>query len=151
MSKPEYTLDLLQLTPKNLGQLKVLNAHCFPVNYGLPFYQQMLDSPDLSRLGYSADCLVAAIGCKLEGKRLYIMTLGVLEHYRRRGFAHQLLEWAISHAKNAKLSEIALHVQTNNSGALEFYSKSGFVIQRTDPNYYPQLDPQSAHYLVRSL
>lgn len=151
MSSQKHKLDLVQLTPRNLGQLKVLNAHCFPVNYGKPFYEQMLDTPELSRLGYVADCLVGAIGCKLEGKRMYIMTLGVLEHYRRKGFANQLLDWALSHARTSGLSEVALHVQTSNSGALEFYARNGFEIKRTDPHYYPQLEPQSAHYLVKTL
>ena len=144
-------LQLGLLTDKNIGQLRVLNSHCFPVRYQDSFYEQLLANSDLTRLGYCSDCLVAAIGCKRESKRLYIMTLGVLENYRRHKFGSQLLDWVASKAREESLSEIALHVQTSNLGAIEFYKRHGFMIIHTDENYYPQLTPSSAHYLVRKL
>lgn len=146
-----YKLDLVSLTTKNVGQLRVLNTHCFPVKYQDSFYEQLHANTDLVRMGFFADCLVAAIGCKVESKRLYIMTLGVLEKYRRFGFGSQLLDWAIGQAKQRELAEVALHVQTNNGDAIEFYKRHGFVVDHTDNDYYPQLVTSSAHYLVRKL
>ena len=146
-----FNVDLVQLTPKNLGQLRLLNQHCFPIAYRESFYQQLLATTELTRLGYFADCLVGAIGCKIESRRMYVMTLGVLDQYRRFGFGTQLLDWAIRQAITENMSEIALHVQTNNEGALSFYKKHGFVIQHKEDDYYPQLDPSSAYYLVRKL
>jgi ribosomal protein S18 acetylase RimI-like enzyme len=145
------SLVLGPLTEKNIGQLRVLNTQCFPVRYQDSFYEQLKANADLVRLGHCADCLVAAIGCKIQSSRLYIMTLGVLENYRRCNFGSQLVEWAVETARKKSLGEIALHVQTNNIGAIEFYKKHGFTIIHTDPNYYPQLDPSGAHYLVRKL
>jgi ribosomal protein S18 acetylase RimI-like enzyme len=79
------------------------------------------------------------------------MTLGVLEAYRRNGFATQLLDWAVKTARTENLAEVALHVQTNNDAAVTFYKKNGFVIDSKDVDYYPQLDPSSAYCLVRKL
>ena len=146
-----YSLDLVKLTPKNMGQVRVLNQHCFPVLYRDSFYEQLLANTELTRLGYFADCLVSAIGCKIESKCLYIMTLGVLSEYRRFGFGTQLLKWATEKGLSEKLSEIALHVQTNNVDALEFYKSHGFRIEREEADYYPQLKPSSAYYLVKNL
>ena len=147
----DYSLDLVRLTPKNIGQVRVLNQHCFPVVYRDSFYEQLLPNTEYTRLGYFADCLVATIGCKIESKRMYIMTLGVLSEYRRFGFGSQLLSWATENAISEKLSEIALHVQTNNLVALDFYKKHSFVVKSEERDYYPQLSPSSAFYLVKRL
>ena len=147
----ENELDLLKITEKNIGQVRILNLHCFPVIYRDSFYEQLLVNSDLTRLGFFADCLVAAVGCKIESGRMYIMTLGVLTEYRRFGFGSKLLSWVTEKAISEGLSEIALHVQTNNLVALEFYKKNGFVVEREELDYYPQLSPSSAFYLVRRL
>lgn len=147
----EYALDFVKLTPKNIGQVRVLNQHCFPVSYREAFYDQLLAIPELTSLGYFADCLVGAIGCKTESNRLYIMTLGVLSEYRRFGFGTHLLDWAIEKGISERMTEICLHVQTNNIAAIEFYKSNGFTIEREESDYYPQLSPSSAYYLVKKL
>ncbi len=144
-------VDLVKLTPKNIGQVKLLNQHCFPIKYRDAFYEQLLANEDLAVLGYFADCLVCAIGCKVESKRMYIMTLGVLSEYRRLGFGSQLLDWVKEKAVSENLTEICLHVQTNNGIALEFYRQNGFIVEGEEADYYPQLSPSSAYYLVRRI
>ena len=154
MPKQEKTalkLDLVQITPKNLGQVKLLHKKCFPIEYKDSFYEQLLANSDFVRLGYVADCLVATIGCKIESKRMYIMTLGVLESHRRFGLGTQLLDWAVEKARSEHLTELVLHVQTNNTWAIDFYKIHGFAIDKTEPDYYPQLSPSSAYHLVRRL
>ena len=149
--KKSYKLDLVNITPKNLGQVKLLHSKCFPIDYKDSFYEQLLANSDHVRLGYVADCLVGTIGCKIESKRMYIMTLGVLDAYRRFGIGSQLLDWVVEKARSEKISDLVLHVQTSNNAALEFYKNHGFVIDRTENDYYPQLSPSSAYYLVRRL
>lgn len=156
MTRTSNRLQFAALSEKNLGQLRELNAHCFPIAYREPFYEQLLSSKYV-QLGYCADALVGAIACMphsgpQSGNQFYIMLLGVLDHYRRKGFASQLLDWAIEKARNQPdVKEVVLHVQTNNESALSFYKKMGFRIQRTDEDYYPQLDPSSAHFLVKRI
>lgn len=103
-----------EITEKNLGQLKILNAAILPVRYNDKFYQGLLHHLEYSKLGetpwvypryltcqaFHTDILVGAVCCRLEmpnskaasppvggvtGPRLYIMTLGVLAPYRRLG------------------------------------------------------------------
>ena len=150
-TKKSVKLDLVTITPKNMGQVKLLHSKCFPIEYKDSFYEQLLANSDFVRLGYVADCLVGTIGCKIESKRMYIMTLGVLNAYRRLGIGSQLLDWVVEKARSEDLSELVLHVQTNNTAGSDFYKQHGFILEKTEPDYYPQLSPSSAHYLVRRL
>jgi ribosomal protein S18 acetylase RimI-like enzyme len=146
-----HKLDFVQITSKNVGQVRLLNSKCFPIQYKEAFYEQLIANSEFVKLGYYADCLVGTVGCKIESKRLYIMTLGVLQNYRRYGFGSQLLDWVIETARREELAEIVLHVQTSNEAAICFYKNLGFHIERTEDDYYPQLVPSSALYLVKRL
>lgn len=103
----ESTIDLGDLTDKNVGQLKILNAAIFPVKYNDKFYSDLLlaGREELTKLGmllitivifkkikqnnlffsaYYNDVLVGAVCCRIEDEhKLYIMTLGVLAPYRQ--------------------------------------------------------------------
>jgi hypothetical protein len=78
-----------ELTEKNVGQLRLLNTVVFPVNYNDTFYRDLLIDPTLTRLALYNDVLVGGLCCRVEnkpagaGRRLYIMTLGVLAPYRK--------------------------------------------------------------------
>ena len=148
---PSLKVDFVNITSKNLGQVKLLHSKCFPIEYKDSFYEQLLENARNVSLCYVSDCLVGTIGCKIESKRMYIMTLGVLERYRSFRIGTQLLDWVISKARSDNMSEIVLHVQTNNKRAIDFYKRRGFVIEKTEDDYYPQLSPSSAYYLVKRL
>ncbi|TKY85007.1 hypothetical protein EX895_006087 [Sporisorium graminicola] len=102
-------IDVAQLTPNNLGQLRKLNSVLFPVQYSERFYKDVLD-PDASeicKLGLFNDVAVGTICCRLEPVsqgvvRIYIMTLGVLAPYRRLGIASALLEHVLDHVRPGK-------------------------------------------------
>ncbi|CAD7947824.1 unnamed protein product [Amoebophrya sp. A25] len=84
-------------------------------------------------------------------KIVYIMALSLLPAYRRGGIATSLLNWFLEAAKKEGVKTVALHVQTSNEVALEFYKKYGFTTQKTVENYYAKLEPASAYYLTKSL
>lgn len=44
-----------------------------------------------------------------------------------------------------------LHVQTTNQEALDWYTKRGFVIEKTVEDYYRNIDDRDAYILVRKL
>lgn len=82
--------------------------------------------------------------------RVYIMTLCVLEPYRRMGLAKQLVQRVVDYVKNRVLEveEVGLHVQMSNEAALQFYKKMGFDIRYTGKNYYTDIEPTvDAFYL----
>ena len=112
------TLDVRfgELTVKNYEQMRVLNYMTLPVIYSENFYDMLKSYQRYSKFAYVKDVLVGAISCKediLEGgeRVCYIMTITVLEPYKRYGIATQLLQQAISDCmKDRKVSKMTLHV-----------------------------------------
>jgi hypothetical protein len=43
--------DLGDVTPNNLGQVKVLHKTLFPVHYGENFYNELLEAGEFAKLG----------------------------------------------------------------------------------------------------
>lgn len=43
--------DLGDVTPNNLGQVKVLHKVLFPVHYGENFYNELLEAGEFAKLG----------------------------------------------------------------------------------------------------
>ncbi|EST06343.1 GNAT domain protein [Kalmanozyma brasiliensis GHG001] len=106
-------IDVAQLTPNNLGQLRKLNSVLFPVQYSERFYKDVLlpDAAEVCKLGLFNDVAVGTICCRLEHVskdvvRIYIMTLGVLAPYRRLGIASALLQHVLDHVSPGKEIQI---------------------------------------------
>ncbi|KAH0628612.1 hypothetical protein JD844_009970 [Phrynosoma platyrhinos] len=123
-------IELGDVTPHNIKQLKRLNQVIFPVSYNDKFYKDVLEVGELAKLAYFNDIAVGAVCCRVDHsqnqKRLYIMTLGCLAPYRR-------------------------HVQISNESAIDFYRKFGFEIIETKKNYYKRIEPADAHVLQKNL
>ena len=87
-----------------------------------------------------------------EGKKvLYIMTIGVLEPYRRLKIGTKLIEWAEEECKKNKATEIYLHVWTPNTEALSFYERLGYTNKEKLTNYYRRLVPPDCYYLTKEI
>lgn len=136
-------------------QLKKLNIALFPVRYNDKYYADALASGEFTKLAYYSDICVGAIACRLEKKdgavRVYIMTLGVLAPYRGLGIGTMLLNHVLDLCSTQNISEIYLHVQTNNEEAINFYKKFGFEITETIKNYYTNITPPDCYVLTKYL
>merc|ERR1712106_13507 len=136
------SIELGSLTVHNLEQVKLLNSVLFPLIYTPKFYNELLKVGEYAKMAYYEKIFVGAVCCRVEqdkelGKRLYILSLGVLAPYRRRGVATALYNHVLEHAQKEKdIKEIYLHVQTTNEDAVEFYKKYGFDVTRTVKDYY---------------
>ncbi|XP_076961111.1 uncharacterized protein LOC143637656 [Bidens hawaiensis] len=138
----------------NLTQLKKLNSILFPVRYNNKYYADVLASGDFTKLAYYSDTCVGSITCRLEKKddgaaRVYIMTLGVLAPYRGLGIGTQLLNHVLDLSSKENVSEVYLHVQTNNEDAINFYKKFGFEITETIRNYYVRITPPDCYVVTK--
>ncbi|CAD6884410.1 unnamed protein product [Tilletia controversa] len=101
-------VSLTAPTPNNIGQVRKLNSVLFPVRYSEKWYKDILkaDNLALSRIGLFNDIPVGLLAARYEqasthapeigGVNIYLMTLGVLAPYRRRGLASELLRNLLS-------------------------------------------------------
>lgn len=152
-----------EITSKNLKQLEKLCEATFPVHYSHGFYNDIvLSNLDYCRYFFFSDVVVGSICCRFDTlkepkddktRRLYMMTLSVLEPYRNQGVGTALLNWLKDTIKDKMLGEmkdvydIGLHVHTINEEALRFYKGHGFEQVETVPGYYPNLQPDTAYRL----
>ncbi|KAI8090531.1 acyl-CoA N-acyltransferase [Thamnidium elegans] len=151
--------DLGDVTPNNLGQVKVLHKVLFPVNYGENFYTELLEAGEFANIAYYNDVCVGTVCCRKEVDdtnpelfKVYMMTIGVLEPYRHLGLGSQLFEHILEQAKLAKnVSKVYLHAQTTNNRAIEFYKKYDFEIVSTEKDYYKNIEPRDAYLLSKTI
>ncbi|KAL9316852.1 hypothetical protein ACSQ67_017853 [Phaseolus vulgaris] len=61
----------------------------------------------------------------------------------------KLLNHALDLCSKQNISEVYLHVQTNNEDAINFYKKFGFEITETIQNYYTNITPPDCYVLTR--
>lgn len=144
------------LTDKNVGQMRMLNEFLYPIRYQDKFYTDILVQHEWSQYVFLRDVLVGAICCRLEptdeGFKLYVLTLGVLEAYRRLGLADRMLAHITAKAREQpEIQEIYLHVQDGNDAALAFYKKNMFDASEHLPDYYKNVTPTGATLLRKLL
>uniref|UniRef100_A0A3B5K2Z9 N-alpha-acetyltransferase 50 n=1 Tax=Takifugu rubripes TaxID=31033 RepID=A0A3B5K2Z9_TAKRU len=125
-------IELGDVTPHNIKQLKRLNQVIFPVSYNDKFYKDVLEVGELAKLAYFNDIPVGAVCCRVDHsqnqKRLYIMTLGCLAPYRRLGIGTKMLNHVLNICeKDGTFDNIYLHVQINNESAIDFYQRRAFA------------------------
>ncbi|KXS10301.1 acyl-CoA N-acyltransferase [Gonapodya prolifera JEL478] len=87
---------------------------------------------------------------------VYIMTIGVLDEYRRMGIASQLLSSVINPLCTLfpLASRVRLHVHTPNIAAVRLYERNGFRIVKEEKGYYAHnkgVEPPDAYLLERPL
>ena len=77
----------------------------------------------------------------IENSRMvYILTLGVVSKYRRKGIATILIDKLIDNVQSNPMLEdcraIYLHVLTTNTSAIRFYRRLNFVCHKLLSDYY---------------
>ena len=151
-SSKEIKVVFGNITRNNYEQLKQLNNLSLPVRYQRGFYDRIVYGLRFGRFAYYNDIIVGAITWKYDDckgqKNVYIMTINVLDAYKRNKIGSQLLHELIRLHKNMKeISYINLHVQVCNEVALKFYLKNGFENVETIEKYYTDIEPKGAYYL----
>ncbi len=76
------------------------------------------------------------VGVPLDNTTLRIMMLAVTFEYNMKGIGSSLLNDSLNYAKSRMMTSIVLEVGTENSDALDFYSKRGFKVTGLLPKYY---------------
>jgi len=145
----------LSFSPVNkstVGLLKIIHRELLPVHYSDDIYEMMQDPKAAhSELAFLYDdTAVGEVAFRIEahegGSRAYLMTIGVLKTYQRYGIGTLLLQHAIDEAKKlSPISELYLHVQAINEGAIEFYRRHNFVQGELVAGFYKSLENGDAY------
>lgn len=105
----------------------------------------------------NADCLIATIRGKAVGfclaayreKRGHIITMDILEAYRRHKIGSRLLGAVESRLAESGVNEIILETATENHSAIAFWQKHGYRTRDIWKGYYP--GGRDAYAMIKSI
>lgn len=73
---------------------------------------------------------------ELGDTKAHLLLLAVMPLYRRQGVGSALMRWLDTLCTTAGLFEIRLEVRAQNTGAIDFYRRLDFTIERRRVGYY---------------
>lgn len=159
-NKKSKSLDITfgPINRNNYNNLKQLNNMTLPVRYQDGFYIRIYHGVRFGRFAYYNDIIVGAISWKYDTydgvNSIYLMTISVLDEYRRYNIGSKLLQEMIRIHRDVKeVAYVNLHVQISNTVALKFYEKNNFEKVKLVENYYTgtEINPKDAYYLKFNL
>ncbi len=82
----------------------------------------------------------------------HILNLCVMQSHQRQGLGRQLLQYALTEAKQRKIGIAYLEVRRSNAGAIALYQTLGFRLVGERKRYYPGVpENEDALVFARSL
>jgi ribosomal-protein-alanine N-acetyltransferase len=145
---------------EDLETVMKINMTTLPENYTREFYLDLYRGfPEGFILAEVEGRVVGYVMCRLEWgldvlklravRRGHIVSIAVLEGYRRRGIGEALMLKALEAMKARQCEEAFLEVRVSNGPAISLYRKLGFEISRRLPAYYR--DGEDAYEMVKPL
>ena len=118
--------------------LALLHARCFPEE---PWDIEALDrilalSGGFGRLAWQGDAPVGFALARDLGEECEILSLGVMQEFRRRGAGQALLKAVMAEAARLGRPSVVLEVAADNGAARALYDGAGFVAVGHRPRYY---------------
>jgi len=149
-----------QATLNDIDRVMYINRVSLPENYTKTFFIEHLRRwPKVFLVAEVNGVVVGYVMSRVETgwghtkygltKKGHIVSIAVLEGYRRRGIGTALMEAALRGLKEYGAKEVYLEVRVSNIPAIRLYEKLGFTIKKTIPYYY--LDGEDAYLMVKSL
>jgi [ribosomal protein S18]-alanine N-acetyltransferase len=136
------SVTIRQYDPHDFAPLHKLDRACFPpgIAYSKTMLRYFLAQP-------GAECLVAADGGKIVGFILseenpplaHIVTLDVVESYRRHKVGTELLREIEANLKFRGVRTVLLETATTNEAGIAFWERHGYRKEAVLKNYYPGL------------
>lgn len=125
-----------------------INLKTLPEHYSDYFYESLLaEMPEAFLVAENHGKLVGYIMCKTEYgfsnfkklgfvKKGHVVSVAVLEEYRKKGLGSAIVEEAIRGVKERRCDELYLEVRCSNNDAVRLYEKLGFFIKQRLKAYY---------------
>ena len=134
--------------PSDLIPIMEINLKTLPEHYSDYFYESLLvEVPEAFIVAEINGKHVGYVMCKTEYgfsnfkklgfvKKGHVVSIAVLEEYRKRGIGKILVEESIKGIIQKKCDEFYLEVRCSNTEAVRLYEKLGFVIKQQLNVYY---------------
>ena len=134
--------------PGDLIPVMEINMKTLPEHYSDYFYESLLaELPEAFLIGEIGGRHTGYIMCKTEYgfsnfkklgfvKKGHVVSVAVLDEFRRRGIGKGLVEEAINGVKSKKCDELYLEVRCSNNDAVKLYENMGFIIKQRLKSYY---------------
>lgn len=145
-------IALRPYSPEDFESLYEIDQACYAtgIAYSRPELRAYLRFPN-------ADCLIATIRGKPVGfcltayreARGHIITIDVLEAYRRHKIGSRLLEAVESRLAKSGVREVILETATENHSAIAFWEKHGYRTRGIWKGYYP--GGRDAYAMIKSI
>jgi len=134
--------------------MKALQDILFPIKYELGFYEKLVTKQNqgvVSMLGFQNEDLVSLATARVKKaskwtkllccKRQtvitgYIMTIGIDPKYRRQGLGTLVLKKILFELFKLGCKSVLLHVKSDNTPAINFYKKHGFIMVAQKDSFY---------------
>ena len=125
-----------------------INLKTLPEHYSDYFYESLLaEIPEAFIVAEVNGKHVGYVMCKTEYgfsnfkklgfvKKGHVVSIAVLEEFRKKGIGKALVEESIKGVKIKKCDEFYLEVRCSNNEAVRLYEKLGFVIKQQLNAYY---------------
>ena len=137
-----------KFVPTDLKRVFEIENMSFDRSYGINMFQQLYEMGIGFLVAEEDDYVIGYVMFWIKYEyQGHIISIAVDKNYRRQGAGTHLLVKAISILSLLKIDTIYLEVNENNEGAVEFYKKFNFQIDRVVPGYYENGDGAIIMYL----
>ena len=147
---------------EDLEHVMQINAACLPENYSSYFYRDLYQRyPETFRVAEVEGTVQGYIMCRIErgwskigkltpARLCHIVSIAVMENYRRRGIGRKLIVEAMRKGRDVYgASEGYLEVRTSNDAAIGLYDVLGFKKVKRNYGYY--MDGEDAWVMAATL
>ena len=151
-ARQSVKISLRPYSPEDFEALYEIDQACYAqgIAYSRPEMRAYLRFPN-------ADCLIAMMRGKPVGfcltayreDRGHIITIDVLEAYRRHKVGSRLLDAVESRLAQSGVSEVILETATENHSAIAFWEKHGYRTRGVWKGYYP--GGRDAYAMIKSI
>lgn len=141
-------------TSSDFPKLLTLDESCFPPEIAYDSYdlKHMMSRSGAQTLVLDEDGVICAfllMDIDRKRKSATLVTLDVHSEHRRKGYASSLLSRSEQILNEHGVTTYVLQVDTQNEGAMSFYRKNGFTVDRLLRKYYP--GSRDAWQMVKTL
>jgi [ribosomal protein S18]-alanine N-acetyltransferase len=132
-------ISFREFRPDDLTRLWELDQQCFPpgIAYSRVELMHYIRRHGAFTIVAEANGGIAGFTvAEKVGRRGHVITIDVLESFRRHGLGSRLMDAAEERFRQSGCEVSLLETAVNNMGAITFYKRRGYMVLKTIPRYY---------------